>query len=372
MSLETYRRKRDFSRTPEPSGGGGERGGPPPASGRRFVVQRHRATALHYDFRLEMDGVLVSWAVPRGPSLKPLERRMAVHVEDHPLDYFDFEGVIPRGAVRRRRRDRLGLGHVGARGDRRSRRGRAQGRAQVPLHGEKLKGPLRDRAHARRRRRQGAVAADAQARRGGPRRLGRGRAAALGEERPDQRRGEGRRARHLGQLGSRGRGRDRPGRRAPGAAAGVRAADAGHAGRPAVQRPGLALRAEAGRLPRGGGGEGRHGAPVDAQQAGRRALLPAPGRGQADLDQRDRGRGGRRGGGARGGRQPELQPAPGPGRHEGLRGKSGRAGGRRPTARRARGRRTARWSTTCSTCCTTRAAPWWTCRWRSARSCSRR
>src|SRR6187551_673541 len=95
MSLTTYRRKRDFGKTPEPADG--ELPSSAPAGDHRFVVQRHRATRLHYDFRLEIDGVLASWAVPRGPSLNPADRRMAVHVEDHPLSYFDFEGVIPKG-----------------------------------------------------------------------------------------------------------------------------------------------------------------------------------------------------------------------------------------------------------------------------------
>jgi DNA ligase D-like protein (predicted ligase)/DNA ligase D-like protein (predicted polymerase)/DNA ligase D-like protein (predicted 3'-phosphoesterase) len=96
MPLEQYNRKRDFARTPEPAPTTPAVGAGTLASrGGRFVVQRHRATRLHYDFRLEIDGVLVSWAVPRGPTLDSTQRRMAIHVEDHPIEYLDFEGVIP-------------------------------------------------------------------------------------------------------------------------------------------------------------------------------------------------------------------------------------------------------------------------------------
>ena len=132
-NLTTYRKKRDFEKTAEPSGDARVA----PSKQRRFVIQKHDATRLHYDLRLEFDGVFKSWAVTRGPSLDPNDKRLAVEVEDHPLDYGDFEGTIPEG--------QYGGGTVQLwdRGTWESddpERGFKKGDLKFTLHGEKLHG----------------------------------------------------------------------------------------------------------------------------------------------------------------------------------------------------------------------------------------
>ena len=133
MSLETYRRKRDFRRTPEPAG--------KKAAERRqriYVIQKHDATRLHYDFRLELHGVLLSWAIPKGPSLVPGDKRLAVEVEDHPIDYQDFEGTIPQGQYGGGAVLVWDRGTWAPQGD--PHKGLAKGKLDFELDGEKLNG----------------------------------------------------------------------------------------------------------------------------------------------------------------------------------------------------------------------------------------
>ncbi|MGA3303992.1 MAG: DNA ligase D [Methylovirgula sp.] len=132
MALETYRQKRDFHKTSEPRGRTG------PKNDNLFVIQKHAARRLHYDFRLALDGVLKSWAVARGPSLVPGEKRLAVHVEDHPLDYGDFEGTIPKGEYGGGNVILWDRGHWTPVGD--PRKGLAKGHLDFDLDGEKLHG----------------------------------------------------------------------------------------------------------------------------------------------------------------------------------------------------------------------------------------
>lgn len=132
MGLERYRSKRNFSTTPEPEGV------PVPARAPVFVVQKHAASQLHYDFRLEIGGALKSWAVPRGPSLDPADRRLAVEVEDHPLAYAGFEGVIPAGEYGGGTVLLWDRGHWFPEGD--AEACHAQGKLRFRLEGEKLRG----------------------------------------------------------------------------------------------------------------------------------------------------------------------------------------------------------------------------------------
>src|SRR5213595_3372047 len=138
MALEEYRRKRDFRKTPEPAGVAASHEKPGPALS--FVIQKHAARRLHYDFRLEVDGVLKSWAVPKGPTLDPTVKHLAAHVEDHPLEYGDFEGNIPAGNYGAGSVMLWDAGTFDLLGDVDGLAQLARGDFKFRLHGEKLKG----------------------------------------------------------------------------------------------------------------------------------------------------------------------------------------------------------------------------------------
>src|ERR1700752_1702572 len=132
MRLSTYHKKRDFKQTKEPKGSAHKK------SGFRFVVQKHDASRLHWDFRLELGGVLKSWAVPKGPSIDPDDKRLAVRTEDHPLDYGEFEGRIPEGEYGAGGVIVWDRGRLAAVGD--PHEGLAKGHLEFTLDGRKLKG----------------------------------------------------------------------------------------------------------------------------------------------------------------------------------------------------------------------------------------
>ena len=138
--LTEYRRKRDFSRTDEPEGGADKAS---KAGKLSFVIQKHAATRLHYDLRLELDGVMKSWAVPRGPSPDPADKRLAVQVEDHPMEYNTFEGTIPKGEYGGGTVllwDRGWYEHEEKGGDDAIREGLRKGDLKVSFHGKRIKG----------------------------------------------------------------------------------------------------------------------------------------------------------------------------------------------------------------------------------------
>jgi len=136
MSLSEYARKRSFQSTPEPKPAGPSA----PVAGNSFCVQRHDATRLHYDFRLEVDGTLKSWAIPKGPTLDPAPKRLAAMVEDHPLEYGSFEGNIPKGNYGAGSVMLWDRGTYEVLGDKTPQEQLARGDFKFKLHGEKLKG----------------------------------------------------------------------------------------------------------------------------------------------------------------------------------------------------------------------------------------
>ena len=155
--LDAYKAKRDFSKTPEPPGRRRKA-----KAGNSYVIQKHAARRLHYDFRLELDGVLKSWAVPEGPSLVPGQKRLAVEVEDHPLGVWGLRRCDPQGRIRRRHGHDLGPGDLDA--GVRPRRRLPQGPPQIPARGREAHGPLAPRPHGPEATREAAGVAPVQVR----------------------------------------------------------------------------------------------------------------------------------------------------------------------------------------------------------------